>query len=80
MSKVVTLRIDEKKYRIFRILASQENRPLSNFIETATMRYIEEHQLVGCSAPGNSSDDCGSWTPPFARGSRRSSPAWCWVN
>jgi len=46
MSKVVTLRIDEKKYRIFRILASQENRPLSNFIETATMRYIEEHQLV----------------------------------
>ena len=46
MSKVVTVRIDEEKYKIFKMLALQENRPLSNFIETATMRYIEEHGLV----------------------------------
>ncbi|MGH7800511.1 MAG: CopG family transcriptional regulator [Thermodesulfobacteriota bacterium] len=46
MSKTVTLRLDEKIYRKFRILAEGDNRTLSNFIETSALRYIEENSLV----------------------------------
>jgi len=46
MSKTVTLRLDEKVYRKFRGLAKHDNRPLSNFIETAALRFIEEHEYV----------------------------------
>jgi len=46
MSKVVTLRLDEPVYRMFRSLAKRENRPVSNFIETAVLRFVEEHQVV----------------------------------
>ena len=41
MSKTVTLRLPEKTYERFRMLAERENRPLSNFIETAASRYVE---------------------------------------
>ena len=46
MSKTVTLRLDEKVYRKFRGLAKHDNRPISNFIETAALRFIEEHEYV----------------------------------
>jgi len=46
MSKTVTLRLDDNNYAQFRKLAKQDNRPLSNFIETAALRYIEEHGFV----------------------------------
>ncbi len=46
MSKTVTLRVGEQAYQLFRDMAKRENRPLSNFIETAALRYIEEHGLV----------------------------------
>lgn len=46
MSKTVTLRLNEETYRQFRELAEQDNRPLSNFIETVALRYIEEHGYV----------------------------------
>ncbi len=46
MSKIVTLRLDEELYRRFRKLAEQDNRPLSNFIETAALRFIESEQFV----------------------------------
>ena len=46
MSKIVTIRMDEDKYNFFKSLALQENRALSNFIETAALKYIEEHQYV----------------------------------
>jgi predicted transcriptional regulator len=46
MSKTVTLRLDDKVYKRFRGLAEHDNRPLSNFIETAVLRYIEEHEYV----------------------------------
>jgi predicted transcriptional regulator len=46
MSKTVTLRLDESVYRAFRTMADRDNRPLSNFIETAALRYLEEHELV----------------------------------
>ena len=44
MSKTVTLRLDESVYNRFRGLAENDNRPLSNFIETAVLRFIEEQE------------------------------------
>lgn len=46
MSKTVTLRLDDKVYKKFKGLAENDNRPLSNFIETAVLRFIEEHEYV----------------------------------
>jgi predicted transcriptional regulator len=46
MAKVVTLRLDDGVYKIFKTIADQENRPLSNFIETAALRYIDEIESV----------------------------------
>jgi predicted transcriptional regulator len=46
MSKTVTLRLNDKIYKLFRSLAESENRPLSNFIETSVLRFIENNQFV----------------------------------
>ena len=46
MPKTVTLRIDDNEYRTFKKFAEVENRTLSNFIETATLKYIQENELV----------------------------------
>ena len=46
MSKTVTLRLDELVYGKLRRWAERDNRPLSNFIETAALRFIEEHEVV----------------------------------
>jgi hypothetical protein len=42
----VTLRLPENHFRLFRKLAEEENRSLSNFIETATIRHIEESEYA----------------------------------
>lgn len=46
MSKTVTLRLKDNIYRLFSSLVESDKRPLSNFIETSALRYIEEHQYV----------------------------------
>lgn len=46
MSRTVTLRLPDTTYRRFAILAERENRPLSNFIETAAFRYTESDQYA----------------------------------
>ena len=46
MPKTITLRIDDTLLDRFRQHAAMENRTISNFIETATLRYIEEIELV----------------------------------
>ena len=46
MSKTVTLRLSDLTYQRFRTLAERENRPLSNFIETAASRYVETELFV----------------------------------
>lgn len=46
MPKTVTLRIDNSIYDVFKKLAEEENRTLSNFIETAVLRYLEEFETV----------------------------------
>lgn len=42
MPRTVTLRINDKLLDKFKHHAEMENRSISNFIETATLRYIEE--------------------------------------
>ncbi len=46
MSKTVTLRLNDEVYNRFKHLAKDDNRPLSNFIETAALRFIEEHEYA----------------------------------
>jgi predicted transcriptional regulator len=46
MSQTVTLRLDDAVYKKFKGLAVHDNRPLSNFIQTAALRFVEEHELV----------------------------------
>ena len=46
MSKTVTLRLDDEVYHRFKSLAKDDNRPLSNYIETAALRFVEEHEYV----------------------------------
>jgi len=46
MSKTVTLRIDEETYALFRRFAEDDNRPISNFIETAAKRYIAGNEFA----------------------------------
>jgi len=42
MGHTITLRLDDKTYDTFKKMAKDENRSLSNFIETATKHYVEE--------------------------------------
>ncbi len=46
MAKTVTLRLEEKVYKVFVEAAKAENRPLSNLIETAALSRIREQQFV----------------------------------
>lgn len=46
MSKIVTLRLDDPVYQLFKGVAERENRPISNFIETAVLRFVHEHETV----------------------------------
>ena len=46
MPKTVTLRLDDVSYNIIKNHAISDNRPLSNYIETATLKYIEEVDYV----------------------------------
>ena len=46
MAKIVTMRIDEAVLVKLLKYAKIENRSLSNFIETATLKYINEIEYV----------------------------------
>jgi predicted DNA-binding protein len=46
MSKTITLRLSEENYEVYRKLADRENRPISNFIETAVKKFIEHNMYV----------------------------------
>ena len=46
MSKVVTIRLGEDEYKRIRAAAKADNRPISNFMETATLRFLEESEFV----------------------------------
>jgi len=42
MSKTITLRLSEETYRIFSDYAAADNRPISNLIETAAKKHLQE--------------------------------------
>ena len=46
MSKTVTLRLNDPVYRLLKGAVERDNRPISNFIETAVMRFVREHETV----------------------------------
>jgi hypothetical protein len=46
MAKTITMRIDESVLEKFSQYAKNENRSLSNFIETATLRYINDIEFA----------------------------------
>lgn len=46
MSRVVSVRLSDETYQRLRTLARRENRTLSNFIETAALRYVETEQFT----------------------------------
>ena len=46
MSKTVTIRLEEEQYKLFKKFADMDNSSLSNFIVTATCRYIEKISYV----------------------------------
>ena len=46
MSKTITLRLSDENYEKFKNLAKRDNRPISNFIETAVNRFIEHNIFV----------------------------------
>lgn len=46
MSKTITLRLSDENYKIYKMLAERDNRPISNFIETAVKRFIEHNIYV----------------------------------
>ncbi|MGI0481577.1 hypothetical protein ACN4EE_12390 [Geminocystis sp. CENA526] len=46
MPKTITICLDDDKYELFEKFAQMDNREVSNFMETATTRYIEEISYV----------------------------------
>jgi hypothetical protein len=46
MSKTITLRISEEHYEAFKKYARQDNRKLSNAIETLALKELERVQFV----------------------------------
>lgn len=46
MSKVVTIRLGEEEYQRIRTAALADNRPISNFMETATLRFLEQVEFA----------------------------------
>ncbi len=46
MPKTITIRLPDERYELFKKFAEMDNRTISNFIETATSRYIEAIKYV----------------------------------
>ena len=49
MPKTITLRLADRVYEAFRSYAEADNRPISNLIETAALKHLEECSLVSPS-------------------------------
>ena len=45
-TKTVTMRLPEDVYAKISFLAKEDNRPISNYIETIARRYIEQESLM----------------------------------
>lgn len=45
-TRTITMRLPEDVYQKLSSLAKEDNRPLSNYIETIALRYIEQESLA----------------------------------
>lgn len=45
MTRTVTLRLPEEDYRRIKAAAEADNRPISNFLQTAALRFIEHGEF-----------------------------------
>lgn len=57
MTKTVTVRIDDSTYKRIKSAAAAERRTISNFIEYATMTYVENGSFVDASEMRELADD-----------------------
>ncbi len=71
MAKTVTVRIDDSTYRRIKSAAEAERRTISNFMEYATLSYVENSSFVdSCPRPrsslrnGGELPNCCSWGFP----------------
>ena len=46
MSKTISLKVDDSLYQTLKVHTEAENRSISNFIETADKKYLEEVDYV----------------------------------
>ena len=46
MAKTITLRLSDGDYEDLKACAESDNRPISNLIETAALRYIREEAFM----------------------------------
>ncbi|MBC7473525.1 MAG: CopG family transcriptional regulator [Candidatus Sericytochromatia bacterium] len=46
MSKTITLRLDENSYTMFLNAANEDNRSISNLIQTLAMRKLKEDSIM----------------------------------
>jgi hypothetical protein len=57
MAKTVTVRMDDSAYRKIKSAAEAQRRTISNFMEYATLSYVEDRSLVDADEMKNISDD-----------------------
>ena len=57
MSKTVTVRIDDTTYKKIKSAAEAERRTISNFIEYATLSYVERGAFVDADEMKGITDD-----------------------
>jgi predicted transcriptional regulator len=57
MAKTVTVRIDDSTYRRIKSAADSERRTISNFIEYATMTYVENSSFTDTDEMRGISED-----------------------
>lgn len=67
--KTITLRLDDLTYNLFRQFALSDNRPLSNMIETAARKHLEECLFVSDAEMHGIRDD-KTLVQKLKRGSR----------
>ena len=57
MAKTVTVRIDDATYKKIKSAAESERRTISNFMEYATMSYVEQSNFVDTDEMKGISED-----------------------
>jgi predicted transcriptional regulator len=57
MAKTVTVRIDDATYKRIKSAAESERRTISNFMEYATMSYVEQSNFVDSDEMKSISED-----------------------